>query len=266
MTTGEKVDHGTEASLAELRLSTGGEMKEQTKDKDAEMKDYIRNLNIQECNECEEIHEVQEKHGIKVAPLFWQGHGTEIIPLVIMGMNPSVVGTPNEPQRGCDFEDYFSYYQDRSRSEDENRRLAYWTICHNLARCLIDDETPRWENYVLIEAIHCFYNRKSHLTPSKTRLVANRCFEKFTKDMLYILKPKKMVLLGNPPYEVLRPYLEKEIDDQYCVLNLIGPQQSHVRVPVLRHPHPTGFNKGGLYKPEIYKDFNAYCSNFDYGS
>jgi len=90
------------------------------------VKDYIRSLNIKECNDCEEIRALQAANNknIKVAPLFWQGEGRAGIPLVIMGINPSVVGTENEPKRGCVFETYFNYYQNRKYSEKENIQQA----------------------------------------------------------------------------------------------------------------------------------------------
>lgn len=236
---------------------------------------FIRGLNIKECNECEQIQQLQETRHINVAPLFWQGRGRPEIPLVIMGINPSVVGTNNEPQRGCDFDSYFGYYQNRAASEAENTRLAreggfirriprsYWTRCHKLASYCIGGGTPRWENYVLMEAIHCFFNSIRDLEPNEINAVAARCFERHTKKMLMELKPRKMILLGNEPYEVFRQYvnLEREINKyEYCALNVNG-----LRIPVLRHPHPTGFNDGPFYRPDIYDDFNRYCDDFDYG-
>src|ERR1700690_4323114 len=89
-----------------------------------EIKRFIRNRNIIGCRECEDIMRLQENHDIEVAPLFWQGEGKQDIPLVIIGINPSVVGTPNEPQQGWDFDDYFNYYQFRNNSEAVNKDQA----------------------------------------------------------------------------------------------------------------------------------------------
>ncbi len=227
------------------------------------MREFIRNLNIKECNECEEIRQLQNARHINVAPLFWQGRGRPEIPLVIMGINPSVVGTANEPQRGCDFDSYFDYYQYRAASEAENVQLAreggfirkipvrHWTICQKLANYCIAGETPRWESYVLMEAIHCFYNNVADLTIDAANAVAARCFERYTKNMLMRLKPKKMILLGKQPYKIFRPYLEREIDNyEYCALTL-----DDLRIPVLRHPAPAGFNDGDFYRPDDYEDF-----------
>ncbi len=88
------------------------------------MREYIQNLHIKDCNSCVEIQRVQRDHHINIAPLFWQGQGRTEIPLVIMGINPSAVGTANEPQRGCDFNSYYDYYQNRVVSEAQNINLA----------------------------------------------------------------------------------------------------------------------------------------------
>lgn len=233
------------------------------------VKDYIRSLNIKECSECKEIQALQAANNknIKIAPLFWQGEGREGIPLVFMGINPSVVRTDNEPKRGCDFESYFNYYQNRNESENENKRQArtggfarkipvgYWSRCQNLARQLIVDETPRWKDYVLMEAIHCFYNRKSDLKKEDSINVARRCFDKYTKQILLFLKPKKMVLFGKAPHELLLPYLEKVIGEyEYCFLQI-----ERLKIPVIRHPHPTGFASTNFYMPDRYHDFMSYC-------
>lgn len=339
------------------------------------MREYIQNLNIKDCNQCEEIQRLQHNHHITAAPLFWQGRGRPGIPLIIIGINPSVVGTANEPQRGCDFESYFNYYQNRAASEVRNVRLAnarlsygpefraedfnngftienlcqavrrcdsynlsnnsiealntlmkqsglyekliaanrnkvpsnklkenidayakekeekrlltinrlvleeyypqetpklpnvpqnYWTRCHKIAGHLTGRETPRWENYVLMEAIHCFYNRASDLSVEEAKTVSNGCFERYTKNMLKVLKPKKIILLGTEPYKVFKPYLlNKEIDNyKFCAMNLDG-----LRIPVLRHLHPNQPVKkenGGFYRMESYAAFNSFCKNFDY--
>ena len=233
------------------------------------VKDYIKGLGIKECNECKEIQALQEakNKNIKVAPLFWQGEGRQGIPLVIMGINPSVVGTDNEPKRGCDFESYFNYYQNRNESENENKKQArkggfarkipvgYWTRCQNLARQLIGDETPRWKNYVLMEAIHCFYDKESDLGKEDSIKVIRRCFDTYTKQILLFLKPKKMVLFGKAPYELLLPHLEKVIGDyEFCSLQI-----ESLGIPVLRHPHPSGFASADFYMPDRYHDFKSYC-------
>jgi hypothetical protein len=181
-----------------------------------------------------------------------------------MGINPSVVGTANEPQKGCDFDDYFHYYQDRAASEAENVRQAreggfirripvnYWTICHKLANYCIEGGTRRWENYVLLEAIHCFYDTVADLGHA-ANAVAERCFTRYTKNMLMRLKPQKMILMGQQPYKIFTPYLEREIDNyESCALTL-----DDLRIPVLRHPAPAGFNAGGFYRPEIYEAFRG---------
>jgi hypothetical protein len=244
------------------------------------MKEFIRNLNIKECNECEEIGRLQEAHHINVAPLFWQGQGRPEIPLVIMGINPSVVGTANEPKReDDDFERYFNYYQDRNISEAKNieqanqggfnRRIpvGYWTRCYNLANYCIQGGTPRWENYVLMEIIHCFFNRARDLPLEEAKSVAKRCLDRYTKKMLIVLKPKKMILLGKPPYEVFEPYFEKQKaknNYEFCALNLDG-----LRIPVLRHLHPcqpVSQKDGGFYRRDAYDAFKSYCNGFDYGA
>jgi len=197
----------------------------------------------------------------------------------IRPQNPSVVGTANEPQRGCDFQTYFDYYQNRAASEAENIRMAreqnlllpmdnritiptrHWTMCHNLASVLIEGGTQRWEQYVLMEAIHCFYNTVADLTPDEATAVADRCFERHTKNILMKLKPNKMILLGNQPYELFKQHLEREIDNyDFCALTL-----NNLRIPVLRHPHPAGFSAGPFYRPNIYSALNLYCNDFDYG-
>lgn len=234
------------------------------------MRDYIRDLEIKECRACEEIRLLQNAHDIAVAPLFWQGEGKEDIPLVIMGINPSPVKTSNEPQTGCNFDTYFNYYQDRNISEEENKRIAratgraneipvrYWSICHNLAKKFVGDETPRWKDYILMEAIHCFYAKESDLGPEDSRNVARRCFDNHTKSILMRLKPRKLIFLGKSPYELFLPYLERALSEyDYCALQI-----ENLRIPVMRHPHPR--RRGQFYNPEKYRDFLSYCREFDY--
>ena len=170
-----------------------------------------------------------------------------------------------------------SYYQNRNISEAENivqanngvfiRRipLGYWTRCYELANYCIDGGTLHWENYVLMEIIHCFFNRAKDLSPEDAKSVAKRCFARYTKKMLMVLKPKKMILFGEPPYEVFRPYLERPINNyKFCALKLDG-----LRIPVLRHLHPNHRVKkddGGFYRRAAYDAFNSYCNSFDYGA
>ena len=244
-----------------------------------DVKEYIRSLEINECNQCEEIKKLQspDDQNINVAPLFWQGEGKQNIPLIIMGINPSVVGTTNEPKRGGDFEQYFNYYQNRHESEKESvieaeartgslsRRLPrrYWTICHNLAKHLVGNGIERWKDYILMEAIHCFYNNAGDLTAEQSRSVAEKCFNRQTKNMLMTLKPRMIVLLGNAPYRLLaNRYLDKPLDNYQHGFLCIDKS----RTPVLRHshPNPAGANPGPFYRPEVYKAFKLYCSNFVY--
>ena len=115
-----------------------------------------------------------------------------------------------------------------------------------------------------MEAIHCFYNKKSDLRAKESIRVAEKCFDRHTKNMLMTLNPRMIVLFGKDPYQLLAnaKYLNKSLDDyQYgslCVDTL--------RTPVLRHPHPAGFNPGPFYRPDVYKNFKLYCSSFDYGT
>jgi hypothetical protein len=176
---------------------------------------FIQGQHIFDCNDCQDIIQLQASHNINVLPLFWQGEGVEHIPLVIMGGNPSVVGTPNEPKRGeCTFDYYFDYYQNRSESERINQMqareqgiripLRHWTMCYKLAKKTIAHrEMQRWKDYVLMEAIHCFYNRENDLNRFQRAGVASTCFNRHTRDMLLFSKPKMMVLLGDIPYELL---------------------------------------------------------------
>jgi len=62
-----------------------------------DMKTYVKDLKISECKHCNEVQALQatNNQNINVAPLFWQGEGKINIPLIIMGINPSVVGTTN---------------------------------------------------------------------------------------------------------------------------------------------------------------------------
>ena len=135
-----------------------------------DMKAYIESLEIHKCTQCEEVKLLQSinNKNIEVAPLFWQGEGKQNIPLIIMGINPAVVGTLDEPIRGGDFDQYYDYYQNRHNSEKKNiseareggflRRIPtnYWTRCHNMAKSLVGNHVERWKDYVLMEAIHCF--------------------------------------------------------------------------------------------------------------
>lgn len=237
-----------------------------------DMKAYINSLKISDCNHCEEVKKLRRLNN--VAPLFWQGEGKKNIPLIIMGINPSVVGTTNEPQRGADFEQYYNYYQNRHESEKKSVREAregdflrrlprnYWTICHNLAKYLVGNGVERWKDYILMEAIHCFYNNVGDLNAEQSKRVAEKCFDRHTKNMLMTLKPRMIVLFGKAPYHLLKKYLDKPLADyQYSSLHV-----DTLITPVLRHPHPTGFNTGPFYRPDVYKDLKLYCSSFDYGT
>jgi hypothetical protein len=192
-----------------------------------------------------------------------------------MGGNPSVVGTPNEPKRGeCDFDYYFDYYQNRTESERINKIQArdlgigypvnYWTKCYKVAKKLITDmELQRWEDYVLMEAIHCFYNKESYLNSVQRAAVARTCCNKHTRKMLLFLKPKMIVLLGDTPYELLnqlgclgelnvckfgRMKIEGEIDGENNTLH----------IPVLRHRHPNF--RGRFYcDDKVYEEFRKFA-------
>jgi len=115
-----------------------------------------------------------------------------------------------------------------------------------------------------MEAIHCFFNNATDLTPEEAKSVADRCFAKHTKRFLIALKPKKLILLGKQPYEVFEPYLENKIDYyEHSAINLEG-----LKIPVLRHLHPNRRVKkddGGFYRSAVYDDFKSYCNSFDYG-
>jgi len=231
-----------------------------------------KSLRINECNQCEEIKLLQSLNNknIKVAPLFWQGEGKQNIPLIILGINPSVVGTANEPQRGADFEQYYDYYQNRHESEKQNvsaardggflRRIPtnYWSRCHNLAKYLVGNHVERWKDYVLMEAIHCFYNKASDLSVLQSQSVAEKCFDLHTKNLIITLNPKMIVLFGKSPYQLIAKYLNKSlVDYEYSLLRV-----DNFSVPVLRHPHPANYNSGNFYRTGIYEAFKLYCKKW----
>lgn len=238
-------------------------------------REFIQRQNIFTCNDCQDIIQLQDNHNINVHPLFWQGEGVENIPLVIMGGNPSVVGTPNEPRRGeCDFEYYFDYYQNRAASERINKIQArnlgigypvnHWTKCHNLAKKLITHrEVQRWKNYVLMEAIHCFYNRENDLNSVQRAAVARTCFNKHTRNMLLFLKPKMIVLLGDIPYELLNQlkYLRELDVYKFCRMTIEGEingVNNTLHIPVLRHRHPN--YRGPFYcDDKVYEAFREFA-------
>lgn len=238
--------------------------------------EFIQRQNIFTCNACPDISQIQSNRNINVCPLFWQGEGVANIPLVIMGGNPSVVGTPNEPRCGeCDFDYYFDYYQNRAESERVNKMQARerririplrhcWTMCHNLAKKLIAHrQVQRWKDYVLMEAIHCFYDRENDLNRVQRARVARTCFNKHTRDMLLFLKPKMMVLLGDIPYELLnqlgylveldvckfyRMKIKEEIDGESITLH----------IPLMRHRAPNF--RGPFYcDDKVYGAFREFA-------
>jgi hypothetical protein len=139
-----------------------------------------------------------------------------------------------------------------------------WTRCYNLANYCVEGGTARWKNYVLMEAIHCFFDRAHDLPPEAAKSVADRCFEKHAKKLLIALKPNKMILLGTPPYEAFRLYLEKkDIQNYDCGALTIDD----LRIPVLRHLHPgtpVAMADGGFYRKDAYDHFKEYCNNFHY--
>jgi hypothetical protein len=247
-------------------------------------KEFIKHQNIFNCNDCKEIIQLQARHNITVRPLFWQGEGVENIPLVIMGGNPSVVGTPNEPRRddGRDFDYYFDYYQNRTESERINKvkkkrinrrrdredririPLKHWTMCQNIAKKLIAyREVHRWKDYVLMEAIHCFYNKENDLTRIQSAEVSITCFNKHTRNMLLFLKPKMMVLLGNVPYELLNElgYL-KDIAvckfGRMAIEGEIDGKRIALQIPVLRHRAPN-FRGRPYCDDSVYAAFREFA-------
>lgn len=232
-----------------------------------DLKGYVETLGIHNCCECEEIRRLQSKENkdIRVAPLFWQGEAQIGIPLVIMGINPSLVGTANEPLRGGDFDRYYEYYQHRGRSEDETRRLpkpkrvpfGYWTRCQNLACRILGYRVDRWRDYILTEVIHCFFDRTSDLDPKDFSRVGQRCFNHHTLRILKALQPQQIVLLGIPAYEMFVKYLHGEALQRYAFGHFrLGDRD----VPVLRHPHPGEKTPGGWYREDVYEKFRTFCS------
>jgi hypothetical protein len=245
-------------------------------------REFIQSQNIFGCNACQDIIHLQAEQNINVIPLFWQGNGREHIPLVIMGGNPSVVGTLNEPRRGeCNFDDYFDYYQNRAESETINEEQAlvhnsgreredritipkkYWTMCHKLAKKIVGEDVQRWEDYVLMEAIHCFYNREDDLNVAQQNNVARACFNKHTRNMLLFLKPRMIVLLGELPYKQLKQLvdLEELEGNRFFMIRIEGElngTNNVLHIPVLRHRHP------GFYGPfysgnEVYEEFRKFA-------
>ena len=232
-----------------------------------DMRAYVKRLGIQDCRHCEEIVRLQapENKDIHAAPLFWQGAGRVGIPLVFIGINPSVVGTSNEPLRGEDFDRYFDYYQDRARSEEETRRLpqpkrvpfAYWTRCENLARkILVDHPVERWRDYVLMEVIHCFFDRANHLDPEGFDRVARKCFTRHTRKILEDLMPQKLVLLGIPAYDIFRKFMGMGSVEKYGFGSIrLGGRT----IGVMRHPHQGDKISGSWYREDAYRKFHEYC-------
>jgi hypothetical protein len=227
--------------------------------------DNVLSLNIKECEKCEEIRLLQNAQNIRVAPLFWQGKGRRNIPLVMMGVNPSLVGSPNEPQRDCDFRGYFNYYQFRSVSEAEGRKLRHWGICHNIAKKLIRSEVPRWHDYVLMEVIHCFFNREEDLDKSQRLKVAKTCFNNHICKMLMLLNPKMVVVLGKTAYESLGQYLEPLPPFHIMEIKCQPDSGNSIKIPVLLNPHPNNRSGSGPYLSDTdYQDFKDFCDNFNY--
>jgi hypothetical protein len=227
-----------------------------------DMRAYVKSLGIHDCRECEEIVrlQAQENKDIRAAPLFWQGAGQVGIPLVLIGINPSLVGTSNEPLRGGDFDQYFDYYQDRARSEEETRRLpkpkrvpfAYWTSCENLAKEILGGSVERWRDYMLMEVIHCFFDRTNHLGQRELDCVAGKCFNRHTRKILEDLMPQKIVLLGNPVYDIFRKFMGMDAVEKYEIGSIrLGGRT----IRVMRHPHRGDHIVGGWYRPGAYKKF-----------
>jgi putative FmdB family regulatory protein len=237
------------------------------------VKNFIRGLNIDECNECEEIEHLQEAYHINVAPLFWQGKGVKNIPLVMIGSNPSVVGTPNEPRRReVTFEYYFDYYQNRNESEQINKVQAlergitipkgYWGRCYNLAarKLITGREVRRWKDYVLMEAIHCFYNSENSLNRVQRARIAKTCFNRHTRNMLLFLKPKMIVLLGDTPFELLREYLGAPNEYGFYRMTIEGEINgigNILHIPVMKHRHPN-FRGRFYFDDQIYEAFREF--------
>ncbi|MBF0557773.1 MAG: hypothetical protein HQL08_03220 [Nitrospirae bacterium] len=236
--------------------------------------EFIQQQNIFTCNICAAIIQLQANRNIDVCPLFWQGEGVENIPLVILGSNPSVVGTTNEPRRGeCIFHYYFDYYQNRTESENINKTqaralgiripLRHWTMCHNLAKKLIAPrEVQRWKDYVIMEAIHCFYNSEDDLNEVQRAMVASTCFSNHTLKQLLFLKPKMIILLGDTPFELLEEYLGVPHGEHgFYRITLTGELNgatNTLSVPVMRHRHPN-FHGKFYFADEVYNSFRVFA-------
>jgi len=124
--------------------------------------------------------------------------------------------------------------------------IRYWTMCHKLAQKLIGQETPRWENYVLMETIHCFYNRERDLNRRQTAMVAQTCFIRHTRSLLMFLRPKNGCTAGVTRHiTFLGNTLDADIQKyEFCGMTLTNTHDGvpdTMRIPVMRHPHPSAF-------------------------
>jgi uracil-DNA glycosylase len=142
--------------------------------------------------------------------------------------------------------------------------LRHWTMCHNLAKKLIAHrEVQKWKDYVLMEAIHCFYNRENDLNRVQRAAVAETCFNKHTRNMLLFLKPKMIVLLGDIPYELLNQleYLGKLDVCKFCRIKIKGEidgKSITLHIPVMRHRAPNFY--GRFYcDDKVYEAFREFA-------
>ncbi len=92
----------------------------------------------------------------------------------------------------------------------------------------------------------------------ESQQVAINCFNNYTKGILLQLKPRRIILVGKLPYELLNGlgYIEREIGDcEFCSLQI-----ENLKMPVLRLPYP----RIGSCEDDVYDDFICYCTDFDY--
>ena len=258
-----------------------------------DLKEFVRRSGIQKCNRCWNLREYQRNatKPIIEAPAIWQGRAQVGIPLVFIGLNPSLSGDENTPSyfevpvgdEALDArnEEYFAYYQNRAESERQAQgsfnksAVGYWKYCQDyssqIIRGFLGREATRWEDYLLLEMINCYFNNPNDIAiRSELKYAARTCCNQFLFPLLAKLQPRGVVLLG-AKVEKLFPELsgtvfnwsKKVSREDFGVIEINGRG-----IPVMVAPHPSEANNAKRYPVDhpIFEDFGRFISAGEKGN
>jgi hypothetical protein len=233
---------------------------------ETDLREYVRNCGIHNCQGCWNVRQYQKGKGITAAPAIWQGRARVEIPLLFIGCNPSLSGDNNVPENitaGNEAlkDQYFDYYQNRAESErkakghDNVSAVGYWDFCQGYAASILigmlGREIERWQDYMLMEIINCYFNKPEDLGGKlELRHTARTCGRKYLFSNLKMLQPGGIVLLGEKSMEIFPEISAGEFKWEKKVTKIeFGSIEIERKLtPVMFVPHPSGLNAKTRYE------------------